>query len=264
MAFTPFYLDSGTFSPQKFRSSFKDGVGVPSLFTFQLKRYPEIFFKPKESTQSLGGMLGGNLEGVSKLLGLNNISVPSDISNLMNISETLYSTFTGRGIDDLKFKINSVQLPEKILQTYSTRTYGPIRDFPSEIESSAIGMNVLCGGAYTEHEFFSAWIDGIGGHDRMQNDPLFNIAYYDDIITEGELTIYDEDGYPSYVCYLDDIYPKSVGGINLNWSAKDQISQFNIVLNFRVMKTEKIASSTKSNSGILEAINKFDTLKNIF
>ena len=266
MAFTSFYLDGGTtFNPQNFRASFKDGVGIPSLFLLKLKRYPSIFFKGKESSQSVGGLLGsvgGIGGGIAKLTGLSSVTnalntkIPTGASSILNIGELLYNNFTGRGIDDLKFKINKVQLPEKALQTYSTRTYGPLRDFPREIENSTIGFNVLSGGTYVEHELFSSWIDNIAGHDKLDNDPLFNVAYYDDIITEAELVMYNEDGEPSYICYLNEVYPRQVGGITLDWDSKNQISQFSVVLNFRVMKTEKIALSLKTNSFIGKTLSK--------
>ncbi len=252
------YLDTGSsFSPQAFRDSFKDGLGRPSLFVFKIKRYPSIWFS-KTSTTGLSGLASSVLP--SEMLGA--------ATSIMNIGETLFDNITGRGLADLQFRIGKFTLPNKQLETYTTKTYGPASDFPREIENGVFNMSVFCSGSYFEHEFFSTWIDSIVTYNNKKNSSTldlvnvalskiksskstdvapygFDVAYYDDIISEAELVVYDEEGSPSYIISFEDIYPRVVGGIEFDWNSKNEVSEFPITMHYRTMKAERVALSSK-------------------
>ena len=148
------------------------------------------------------------------------------------------------------------------------KTYGPSVEFPKEIENSSMTINILCSGSYFEHEFFHTWADSITGyHGKMQNSTStsknygFDVAYYEDLISEAELLVYNEDGNPSYLVRFDDIYPKSVGGIEFDWNAKNEISEFSVTLNYRTMISEKIALGVKVGGAVGSVLNALSSLR---
>lgn len=269
-----FFLDlGGSFSPQQFRDSFKDGLGRPSLFSFRIKRYPKIWFS-KSSTTGLSGLASSVLP--AEILG-------ASTTTLLNGAETLYDNVTGRGLSDLRFRVGKFSLPGKQLDTYTTKTYGPSTEFPREIENGNFNMSVFCSGSYFEHEFFSTWIDAILGYDNKKNSSTmdllnsaltslnitkktgntpygFDVAYYDDIISEAELIVYDEEGSPSYVVSFEDIFPKVVGGIEFDWNAKNEVSEFPMTMAFRTMKAERVAIGTGIGGAVGSALSTVSTL----
>lgn len=251
------FVDIGkSFSPQAFRDSFKDGIGRPSLFTFRIKRYPKIWFT-RQSESGLTGLISSVLPD----------SVSSLASTAMNSLETAHNTVTGRGLADLQFRVGKFNLPSKQLETYTTKTYGPASEFPREIENGVFNMSVFCSGSYFEHEFFSTWIDSMLSYENKKNastldlissalnklinngtsvrDYGYDVAYYDDVVSDAELVVYDENGNPSYVITFEDIYPKNVGGIEFDWNAKNEVSEFGVTMNYRTMKAERAATSAK-------------------
>lgn len=246
------FVDTGSsFNPTDFRNSFKDGIGRPSLFVFRIKRYPQVYYN-KSNTTGIGGALAA--------IGINN--------SVINTGTALFDTIRGRGLEDLQFRVTKFGLPSKNIETYTTKTYGPSVEFPKEIENSSMTINILCSGSYFEHEFFHTWADSITGyHGKMQNSTStsknygFDVAYYEDLISEAELLVYNEDGNPSYLVRFDDIYPKSVGGIEFDWNAKNEISEFSVTLNYRTMISEKIALGVKVGGAVGSVLNALSSLR---
>ena len=256
-----FFLDTGqSFNPTSFRHSFHDGIGRPALFSFRLKRYPAIYTAPQ---LSVGSILGAILP---KDLG---IGIPT--ANLLDAGQTLYDSVTSSGLTELQFRVDKLSIPDKNLGTYSTKIYGPSSDFPRDVENSSININVLCGGDYYEHDFFQTWIDSIitysgtkptssssqlvskllevvNIHTNNSNNNPFDVAYYDDIVTEAEIVMYDEEGNATYVLSFEDIYPKIVGGMSLDWNAKNEINSFNVTLHYRIMTGSKVLATAKTGS----------------
>ena len=267
------YVDvGGSFSPQNFRDSFKDGLGRPSLFVFKIKRYPNVWYS-RSSTSGIAGLAQSILP--SEMSGA--------ISTISNYGETLYDNVTGRGLSDLRFRVGKFTLPNKQLETYTTKTYGPASEFPREIENGSFNMSVFCGGSYYEHEFFSTWIDAILGYNNKKNNSTmdilktvtsligvssssdstfkgFDVAYYDDVVSEAELVVYNEEGNPSYVITFEDVYPKVVGGVEFDWDAKNEVSEFPIVMNYRTMKAERVAIGTGVGGAVGSALSTVSTL----
>lgn len=269
-----FYADTGSsFSPTNFRNSFHNGIGRPSLFVFRIKRYPRIYNSPDLSVQNvLNNVLGSN----SDALGLG-IST----SQLLNAGQTLYDSVRSTGLSELQFRVDKFGLPDKNIGTYTTKIYGPSSDFPREIENGSMSISILCGGDYYEHDFFTTWVDSIltytgtkPNHTTIPQQLMTNvldalgtksntakgstpydIAYYDDIVTDAELVVYNEDGDASYVITFEDVYPKAVGGIGFDWNAKNEISTFIVTLHYRIMTSSKVNASLKTGSVLGGALN---------
>lgn len=276
------YGDTGqSFNPTAFRNSFSNGIGRPSLFSFRIKRYPNIYTQPQLSAAKiLSNKFGG---GVKHVLGVN-------IDKAINAGQTLYDSVTSSGLSKLQFRIDKVMTPDKILGTYTTKIYGPSSDFPREIENTSINFNVLCGGDYYEHDFFQTWIDSIVTYgtskttssEKVINSLLnkisnskntassrFDVAYYDDIITDAEIVLYNEEGDASYIISLEDIFPKFVGGMQLDWANKNEISIFNVNMHCRLVTGSKVNATLKTGKiiGGLNAVfaeNEKNILNKIF
>ena len=249
MAYDIYFQGSNSFSPSKFRTSFNKGIGRPSLFLFRIKSYPSIYYDRQ----------GGGLENLmtntfSSLLGQQSV----------NLGESLYENLSGSGLSDLQFRVGRFSLPNKQLTTYTTKVYGPSTEFPKEIENGTMSFSVFCGGNYFEHEFFQSWVDSILGYNTKKNsstdnligsvvngilgnnnsnssNPSYNVAYYDDIITDAELLIFNEEGNPTYLITFEEIYPSVVGGVEFDWNLKNEISTFSVVMNYKIMKAQKLA-----------------------
>lgn len=227
---TILHNNNETFSPQKFRDSFKRGIGRPSLFLFKITRYPNIYYSKQPNT-AIGGALSKVLP--NSIRGINTNTLIGGIENLTGSKGT-------QTLIDLQFRVSQFNLPDKQLQTFTTKIYGPSVESPKEIENSSMTMTVLCSGDYFEHDFFQFWIDSVVSYDHKKNGKSYDLQYYDDIITSAELTVYDEDGKNSYTITFEEVYPSIVGGVNFDWDRRNEISEFNVTLNYRTMKVEKI------------------------
>ena len=257
MATIATYVDTGsTFSPSAFRASFKDGLARPSLFHLKLIRYPNIFFKSTGSNSTLTGVLGlNNILPTQISSALNNLAtIPPQVTSALNIGETIYQNLNSRGLNDLVFRCSQVLLPEKNIETYTTKTYGPSQEFPREIENGRIQTVFLGSGTYYEHDIFSTWMDKCLDYNKSSESPSYSVAYYDDIISEANVVSYDENGNPSYLQTFEEIYPVSVGGIEYDWNRKNEVVEFPVVFAFKTMKTEKIAKGLKNSSQLLSRI----------
>jgi hypothetical protein len=254
------------FSPTNFRNSFHNGIGRPSLFVFRIKRYPKIYTSPSFSGPNLLRTTIPNALGVSPFQ-----------KDLIQEGQSLYDSVTSSGLSELQFRIDKFTLPDKSLGVYTTKTYGPSSDFPRDIENGSMSMSVLCGGDYYEHDFFQTWIDSaltysgtkpptdpqklvstvlstLGLPGNTSNLTKFDVAYYDDIITDAELVVYDEEGNATYIITFEDVYPKVVGGIGFDWNAKNEISTFNLTLHYRIMTGSKVLLSTNQISKAISKI----------
>lgn len=220
--------NQGTFSPDNFRKQFSNGVGRPNLFQFKFKRMPNVMADPNYGLtpfQSLGLISKG-----ASVLGIGSAPLLTGI----NTVETMFNSITGRETRDLTFRVSKAQLPQKIINTYNVSYYGPGSRFPSEIDNSSITIDVISSGSYWEHIFFTGWQNSIIDYDRYRDNPSFDVVYFDDIVTEAELIIYNDDGEKAYTILFEKVWPEVVGGDNFDWSRKDSIVTFPVTLHYSV------------------------------
>jgi len=242
MAFTA-YLDTGkSFSIKNFKSQFKDGVAKPSLFHFKLKRYPRCFFDRSTSINTFLNKVG--------------IDTPDILSKAINYGETIYENINNRSLSDLVFKVHRATLPNRLINSYSAKVYGPSTDFPRDIENGYFSISIYTSGTYWEHNLFSQWQSAIINY----GDPVdsnYNVTYYDDIISEAQIIAYNEMGEPTYLMSLDEIWPKNVGGISFDWGNKNNNISFNVDLHYRIVKIEKIALSAQIKNNDVNRLRTF-------
>lgn len=228
--------NQGAFSPDNFRKQFSSGVARPSLFQFKFTRMPNVMANPNygfEPFQSFGLISKG-----AGLLGIGSAPLLTGI----NETETMFNALTGRENRDLTFRISRAQLPQKVINAYNVSYYGPGSRFPSEIDNGSITIDVMCSGSYWEHVFFTGWQTSIIHYDKYKNETSFDVAYFDDIVSEAELNIYNDDGEKAYTVFFEKIWPEVVGGDNFDWSRKDSIVSFPVTLHY------SIATNTSTDS----------------
>lgn len=265
MSITSFYLDvTPSSSLNDFRSSFKDGLGRSNLFHFILKRNPNIIFKGIENTNASEGGLNGLLNNLAGGIGNAIGGVLGDSSGIVNSviqnAENIYENLNGRGASDLVYRANKISIPDKVLDTYSCYTYGPAINFARALDSGSFAVTFINSSTYWEYNYFSNWSELITNTANPNSNPSFNVSYYDDYISECNLILYDEELSPSYLFTFTDIYPISVGGLNMDWSEKDNLSEFTVVFNYRIMTSNKVALSAKLPSQILAKAASFSNL----
>lgn len=232
--------NQGTFSVDNFRKQFFSGVGRPSLFQFKLKRMPRVLADPNAGLKSPINELGY----ISKAATLLDVG-SAQLLTSFNQAETTFNALTGRENRDLSFRISRAPMPQKTIASYNVSYYGPGSRFPSEINNDTIIIEVMSSGSYWEHELFTSWQTAIIDYDRYRDLPSFDVAYFDDIVTEAELIIYNDEGDVAYTVLFEKVWPEVVGGDNFDWSRKDSIVSFPVTLHYSVATNKKNTNNNK-------------------
>ena len=138
-------------------------------------------------------------------------------------------------LENVDMMCNKVTLPNRDINTQPHIMYGPKREMPyaysfsSQVEMTFYGDKFL-----RQRLFFENWqkkIMDLGTH---------NINYYDDYV--GSMDIMqlgqfdaksDDDARVTYAVRLFEVYPQTIGSMDLTYGADNEIAQVPITLNFR-------------------------------
>lgn len=148
----------------------------------------------------------------------------------------------------LPMHIKKAQLPDMSLQTNPV-TFGggiPIQ-YPYENSTSPLTIEIVASSNLWEREFFTTWQNYIIDYSTIGNRPTFSIAYFDDYVTDIEIDYYNEEGEITSTFLFQDVYPKTMTSVDLDWSAKD-------VLTFTVELSYSYWSIKSSTSGISKTV----------
>lgn len=172
---------------------------------------------------------------------------------------SISSPFSKSGSNNLNFKIESVDLPGRVIEVVDNRFYGPARQVAKNVNYQPISMTVLCSSDFNEQQFFLEWMDAIVGDHRVNNaaglGPSsitgYEVGYYDDYAkkTDTTISVYNRgDTNPTRIVKLIQSFPISLTPLALSWSNND-IARFNVQMQFRHWKDEnKITGSRTSQN----------------
>ena len=162
-------------------------------------------------------------------------------------------------IENIDMMCSKVTLPNRDINTASHQMYGPRREMPyaysfsSNVECTFYGDKFL-----RQRLFFENWqkkIIDINSH---------NLDYYDnyvgsmDIMQLGQFdSKQDDDARVTYAVRLYEVYPQTIGSMDLSYGADNEIASVPVTLNFRTWRNLTIdqingATVGKPNAGVPE------------
>jgi len=160
-------------------------------------------------------------------------------------------------IENIDMMCSKVTLPNRDINTASHQMYGPRREMPyaysfsSNIECTFYGDKFL-----RQRMFFENW------QKKIINVKTHNLDYYDnyvgsmDIMQLGQFdSKQDDDARVTYAVRLYEVYPQTIGSMDLSYGADNEIASVPVTLNFRTWQNLTIdqmngATTGKPNAGV--------------
>ncbi len=168
------------------------------------------------------------------------------------------------GLDEgMRFRIESVNMPGRQMQTLDQNYYGPVRRIPFRSSQQPVSLSVILSKDMREREIFMKWQDYFLGHYRSNlnrsNIPgMFDGKYYHDGVGTIEIIQYSysnsfgefELAYQANeyeiqnVITLVEAYPVNVNDIQMSW-ADEGYAKLQVEINYRY----SIEENTNFSSG---------------
>ena len=153
--------------------------------------------------------------------------------------------FKGFSTADLRFRIDQVSIPGRVVEQTPFKVYGQPHKIVTGATYAAITLNIICSPDLRERELFMAWQDlMVGSHrtkflDGEEVQDEFDIGYpkgptgYKSAgITINQYIQVEEIPEPVYRVNLVDAYPSNVGTIPMNW-AQQEVQTISVNIDFR-------------------------------
>ena len=162
-------------------------------------------------------------------------------------------------IENVDMMCSKVTLPNRDINTASHNMYGPKREMPyaysysSNVECTFYGDKFL-----RQRLFFENW------QRKIIDTQSHNLDYYDnyvgsmDIMQLGQFdSKQDDDARVTYAVRLYEVYPQTIGSMDLSYGADNEIASVPVTLNFRTwsnLTIDQINGATvgKPNAGVPE------------
>ena len=138
-------------------------------------------------------------------------------------------------VENVDMMCNSVVMPNRDINTAPHLMYGPRREMPyaysysANIECSFYGDKFL-----RQRMFFENW------QKKIMNLGSHNMKYYNnyvgsmDIMQLGQFdSKQDDDARVTYAVRLNEVYPQTIGSIDMAYGNDNQITEVPVTLNFR-------------------------------
>lgn len=129
----------------------------------------------------------------------------------------------GDNFQDFKMRCSETDLPARQLMTQERRYSGPQRLIPYGAIYSTLNVNLIEGKNLRMRELFDTWQDCIFGTSGIRDYQVYRPRYYDDIIGDLMLDIYDKSGNVVRSYLITDVFPVSVNPSQLSWSGDSQV-----------------------------------------
>jgi hypothetical protein len=124
---------------------------------------------------------------------------------------------------------DSITLPGMNISTTQARTFGEIREMPYERLFDNVTMNFYVDNGMHTKLFFDTWINSI------QNPFTRKFNYYKGptgYTTDISLKVFDINSQQRYQVDLYECYPKSIGAITMDYSAKE-VMKLQVSMNYK-------------------------------
>ena len=138
-------------------------------------------------------------------------------------------------LENVNMMCNKVTMPNRDINTAAHQMYGPRREMPYAYSYSAQVECTFYGDKFLRQRlFFENWqkkIMDIGSHHmRYYNDYIGSM----DIMQLGQFdSKQDDDARVTYAVRLNEVYPQTIGSIDMAYGSDNQITEVPVTLNFR-------------------------------
>ena len=139
---------------------------------------------------------------------------------------------------------DQIQIPGLNVNTAATRTYGEVREAPYEYNYEPINIQFYVDAKMDVKTFWDRWIKSI------QNGNRRSFRYYNEYVCKN-MDIYVQDllDQNRYLVRLYEVYPKSVGPIQLDYAAKDVMKiQVSLVFKYWLSINAQTDAGAKNNN----------------
>ena len=164
-------------------------------------------------------------------------------------------------IENVDMMCSKVTLPNRDINTESHQMYGPRREMPyaysysTNIECTFYGDKFL-----RQRLFFENW------QRKIIDTQSHNLNYYDnyvgsmDIMQLGQFdSKQDDDARVTYAVRLFEVYPQTIGSMDLTYGADNEIANVPITLNFR--KWANLTIDDINNATVGKSVGDVPTIK---
>lgn len=238
------------FGVNNFRNSLANGIGEPTLFEFELLKYPDTIkdkFKISKDEQNLLSNTNNIAEkglSVAKNFFPQAYDASAYLKEGMSTFNNLFGQASQQTNKDLTFRVSRTSVPDRNLETYTTKYYGIQYTNPRDIAPNFLTINIIPSENYWEHWFFSVWLANIV--DYGTSNATYDVDYYDKFVSEAKINFFNTEGTKTYYATIKELYPISVQGIDGDWSRKDSINNFNVTFAYKSVEMEQEPATKKS------------------
>ena len=142
-------------------------------------------------------------------------------------------SISGSGLQNILLLCDTVSLPGASINTSQNRIFGETREIPTEMVYAPIQMTFLVDIDMNVKKLFDNWI--IHG---VQNGNTRSFNYYNDYVADMDIFVQDVADGNRYVVRLYEAYPKAIGPIQLDYSAKD-IMKVTVDMQYKYWRSER-------------------------
>lgn len=138
-------------------------------------------------------------------------------------------------VEQVLLYCDQVQLPSLNFSTIQNRTFGEFREVPYEKLFGDISMSFYVDTDMKVKSVFDKWMTII-------QDPItrtFN--YYNDYTCDMMISVQDLNFNTTYIVYLFECYPKTMGAVQLDYSSKD-VMKLSITMQYKYFKTSTVST----------------------
>lgn len=165
----------------------------------------------------------------------------------------------------LPMRMRRSAIPDMALQTHPITYNGVPSKVAYENSTGDLNIEVVSSGNLWEREFFTAWQNYIVDYSTPDKNPTFDVAYYNDYVTEAELDIYNDEGEKVTTILFNGVYPLSMTMVDMDWTSKDQLLVFSLVLTYAYWSIDysksEISKTVYEKTSVLGSL--VDTLKTV-
>lgn len=137
----------------------------------------------------------------------------------------LYSFSSTR---QLLIRCDSVVIPGRSFNTVPYRIYGPARNMPVEqIYSGEINLSFILSADLRERNAFEVWMNAISS---VQD---YKMSYYQEYAGLMQINVLNREDKITYTANVEEVYPKSIGDIQMGYEKDNEILRQDVVLSFR-------------------------------
>lgn len=142
----------------------------------------------------------------------------------------------------MRLMCDTVQLPGVSFGSQAIRSYGEVREIPYEKLYEPVNVTFYVDRDMLVKRFFDDWMSIVQGSSRDFNYP---VNYMSD---QSSIYVYDTTNTEIYKLNLYKAYPKSIGAVQLDYSARD-IMKINVQLVYEYFEISQSVPSLVSSVG---------------